>query len=159
MVADIRTPACCGITTMATIKKAKPKETDRETRQQGPEQAREGMSRRRMLGLTVSSLAGGGVALPLAAAGATAKFNHEAPSSAAKDGGAAPGQAAGWQPRFLDAHQAATLIAIEKRIAPGAAQAKTHEFIRPELKSAKMKALSQVSKRDLGHPIVGTLQL
>lgn len=94
------------------------------------EPAGENMSRRRMLGLVASSLVGTGLALPLEASAAKVKPSSaktSAPEKAAA--GATPPEASNWKPQFLDAHQVATLIALERQIAPGAEKAKAHEFI------------------------------
>ncbi|MGH9534044.1 MAG: gluconate 2-dehydrogenase subunit 3 family protein [Terriglobales bacterium] len=92
-----------------------------------------GLSRRRMLGQMAGGLAGASLALPLAAEAATVRNARFAasplPDSPADEAAAEDARAAAWQPKFLDAHQVSTLMAIGERVAPGAAGAKAHEFI------------------------------
>lgn len=89
-----------------------------------------GVSRRRMLGQMAGGLAGASLALPLAAQAASLPLAPRRPLSPLPDAMPAPAPAAAeWQPRFLDAHQVATLVVLGERIAPGSAAAKTHEFI------------------------------
>lgn len=115
---------------MAAVKTIQRRGADEEPRPQRPQPARGRVSRRRMLGQMAAGLAGASLALPLAAEAAAAPARSVPPSPAAASGaGAAPAPAAGWQPQFLDPHQVATLVALGERIAPGAAQAKAHEFI------------------------------
>lgn len=115
---------------MAKTKITGARQAGRDLAQQPPPA---GVSRRRMLGQLAGGLAGAGLALPLAAEAATAAAGPAAraalasPPAATLAASAVP--SAGWQPRFLDRHQVATLIALGERIAPGSAAAKTHEFV------------------------------
>ncbi|MGH9525088.1 MAG: gluconate 2-dehydrogenase subunit 3 family protein [Terriglobales bacterium] len=113
---------------MAGTKKTNRRGADQEPGQQPAQPARGRVSRRRMLGQMAAGLAGAGLALPLAAE-ATAAPARNQPPAPASEAASTPPAATGWQPRFLDRHQVATLVALGERIAPGAAQAKAHEFI------------------------------
>ena len=92
-----------------------------------------GVSRRRMLGQMAGGLAGAGLAFPLAAEAAAVGRGSRARAAdldpAAPAGAAAQKSQGAWQPKFLDDHQVATLIAMGEHIAPGAKSAKAHEFI------------------------------
>lgn len=108
--------------------------TDNKDAQAGPAAPpAAGVSRRRMLGQMAGGLAGAGLAFPLAAEAATVRRSAHLRSAdldaAAPENAAAEKSHGAWQPKFLDDHQVATLVAMGEHIAPGAKSAKAHEFI------------------------------
>jgi hypothetical protein len=83
-------------------------------------------TRREMLHALVASL-GAGVVVPGLAA--QDHFGRHLSSPGAIEQADAKAKAAAYKPEFLDPHQFATVASLAERIVPGAARAKTTEFI------------------------------